>query len=98
DRYLYSFPTRLSSDLKKFDSTIAGKISYIFHMIPACYHLATSRYFIIDDYYFPVYVIKPRKEVEIIQLWHSAGALKKFGLSTVRSEEHTSELQSRENH
>lgn len=68
---------------KKFDSTIAGKISYIFHMIPACYHLATSRYFIIDDYYFPVYVIKPRKEVEIIQLWHSAGALKKFGLSTV---------------
>ena len=44
--------------------------------------MATSRYFIIDDYYFPVYVIKPRKDVEIIQLWHSAGALKKFGLST----------------
>ena len=51
-------------------------------MVQACFHLATSRYFIIDDYYFPIYVVKPRSGVEIIQLWHSAGALKKFGLST----------------
>ena len=67
---------------KKFNSSPSGKLKYICHMIQACFHLATSRYFIIDDYYFPVYVIKPRKDVEIIQLWHSAGALKKFGLST----------------
>ncbi|MBS4200619.1 CDP-glycerol glycerophosphotransferase family protein [Bacillus sp. FJAT-49732] len=68
---------------KKFNSTLIGKTQYIFHMIPACYHLATSRYFIVDDYYFPIYAIKPRKGMEIIQLWHSVGALKKFGLSTV---------------
>ncbi|MCR2821434.1 CDP-glycerol glycerophosphotransferase family protein [Lederbergia panacisoli] len=68
---------------KKFNSTVMGKIQYIFHMIPACYHLATSRYFIVDDYYFPIYAIHPRKGMDIIQLWHSAGALKKFGLSTV---------------
>ncbi|WP_062108591.1 CDP-glycerol glycerophosphotransferase family protein [Bacillus niameyensis] len=68
---------------KKFDSSLKGKVSYIFHMIHACYQIATSRYFIIDDFYFPIYVIKPRKGVEIVQLWHSAGAFKKFGLSTV---------------
>ncbi|MCC2248682.1 MAG: CDP-glycerol glycerophosphotransferase family protein [Bacillota bacterium] len=68
---------------KKFESTLKGKIKYIFHMIRACYHLATSKYFIIDDYYYPIYVIKPRKGIEIIQLWHSAGAFKKFGYSTI---------------
>src|SRR5699024_12565911 len=39
-------------------------------------------YVIIDDYYLPVYLINPRKEVKIIQIWHAAGALKKFGYST----------------
>ncbi|WP_197025059.1 CDP-glycerol glycerophosphotransferase family protein [Paucisalibacillus sp. EB02] len=69
--------------LKKFDSSGFGKINYLIHMVKACFHLATSRYFIIDDYYFPIYVIKPRKDMDIIQLWHSSGAFKKFGLSTV---------------
>ncbi|WP_188454985.1 CDP-glycerol glycerophosphotransferase family protein [Virgibacillus oceani] len=68
---------------KQFNSSLTGKLNYIIHMIRACYHLATSRYFIIDDYYIPVYLIKPRKNTEVIQLWHSAGALKKFGLSTI---------------
>jgi CDP-glycerol glycerophosphotransferase (TagB/SpsB family) len=68
---------------KKFDSSILGKIFYFFHMIKATYHLATSSFFIIDDFYFPVYLIKPRKGVEVIQLWHAAGIFKKFGLSTV---------------
>lgn len=68
---------------KRLDSSFWGKLGYLIHMIRACYELATSKYFIIDDYYFPVYVIKPRKGMEIIQLWHGSGALKKFGLSTI---------------
>jgi teichoic acid ribitol-phosphate primase len=68
---------------KKFHSSLWGKLSYFFHLIKAIYNLATSKYFIIDDYYFPVYVIRPRKGAEIIQLWHASGALKKFGLSTI---------------
>lgn len=68
---------------KKFDSSPIGKIQYLIHMIVASYQLATSKYFIIDDFYFPVYVIKPRKGMNIIQLWHAAGAFKKFGLSTI---------------
>ncbi|MBS4200652.1 CDP-glycerol glycerophosphotransferase family protein [Bacillus sp. FJAT-49732] len=68
---------------KKFNGSILGKASYVIHMIRASYELATSRYFIIDDFYFPIYVIKPRKGMEIVQLWHAAGAFKKFGLSIV---------------
>lgn len=69
--------------IKKFNGSLMGKIEYIFHMLKSIYALATSRYFIIDDFYFPVYVIKPRKGTDIIQLWHAVGAFKKFGLSIV---------------
>lgn len=69
--------------LNKFDSSLLGKIAYAVHLIKATYHLSTSRFFIIDDFYFPVYVIKPRQGTEIVQLWHAAGAFKKFGLSTI---------------
>lgn len=68
---------------KKYNSSIYGKLDYVLHMLKASYLLATSRYFIIDDYYFPVYVIEPRKGTDIVQLWHAAGAFKKFGFSTV---------------
>lgn len=45
--------------------------------------LSNATYLIIDDYYLPIYLIKPRNELKVIQLWHAAGALKKFGYSTV---------------
>ena len=69
--------------VKKFNSSLPGKLAYIAHLVRASYHLATSRYFIIDDYYFPVYCVKPREGTEVIQVWHAAGAFKKFGLSTL---------------
>lgn len=68
---------------KRLSSTKMGKFSYLLHMLKASYHLATSKLFIIDDFYFPVYAIKPRKGTDIVQLWHAAGAFKKFGLSTI---------------
>ncbi|MCR2821423.1 CDP-glycerol glycerophosphotransferase family protein [Lederbergia panacisoli] len=73
----------LSILMKKFNGSFFGKLDYVWHMLKACYALATSKFFIIDDFYFPVYVIKPRKGTEIIQLWHAPGAFKKFGLSTI---------------
>ncbi|MDR7240685.1 CDP-ribitol ribitolphosphotransferase [Neobacillus drentensis] len=68
---------------KKYNNSILGKLNYFLHMVKASYALATSRLFIIDDFYFPIYVIKPRKGTDIVQLWHAAGAFKKFGLSTI---------------
>lgn len=42
-----------------------------------------AKYLILDDYFLPVYLIKPRKSLKIIQLWHAAGAFKKFGYSSL---------------
>lgn len=44
---------------------------------------SNAKYLIIDDYYLPIYLIKPNKDLKIIQLWHAAGAFKKFGHSTI---------------
>ena len=76
---------------KKLNSTRLGKISYVFYMIKATYALATSAYFIIDDYYFVLYVIKPRPRTTVVQLWHASGALKKFGYSTIGKSDGPSE-------
>src|SRR5699024_10233806 len=45
--------------------------------------IANAKYLILDDYYLPVYLIKPNDKVKVIQLWHAAGAFKKFGHSTI---------------
>lgn len=69
--------------LKRFPQSLAGQIQYVFHMMRATYELATARYFIIDDYYYPVYVSSLREGTEVIQLWHACGAFKKFGYSVL---------------
>jgi CDP-ribitol ribitolphosphotransferase len=47
----------------------------------AGYHLATARLSVVDDYFFPMYVIKPRTGTTFVQVWHACGALKRFGHS-----------------
>lgn len=42
-----------------------------------------AKYLVLDDYFLPIYLIKPRKSLKVIQLWHAAGAFKKFGYSSV---------------
>ena len=51
--------------------------------VVAGYYLATSRVFIVDDYFFPIYVIAPRRGTTIIQTWHACGAFKKVGYSVL---------------
>ncbi|MGW6146673.1 CDP-glycerol glycerophosphotransferase family protein [Bacillus mycoides] len=52
----------------------------IVNMIEAIYHLATSKYTIIDNYFGFLSAIKFREGTECIQLWHAAGTIKNFGL------------------
>ncbi|MFC4620435.1 CDP-glycerol glycerophosphotransferase family protein [Camelliibacillus cellulosilyticus] len=48
--------------------------------IKSIYHLATSNNVIIDNYYGFLSAIAFKKDVQCIQLWHAAGAIKTFGL------------------
>jgi teichoic acid ribitol-phosphate primase len=45
----------------------------------AAYHLARARVFVVDDYFFPIYAIRPRPGTKIIQVWHAAGPVKRSG-------------------
>ena len=58
-----------------------GRIEGLGQAVSAGYYLATSRVFIVDDYFFPIYVIHPRQGATIIQTWHACGAFKKVGYS-----------------
>lgn len=46
----------------------------------AAYHMATAKTILVDNYYGFLSVMNLRKEVECIQIWHAAGAIKNFGL------------------
>ena len=50
------------------------------------YRVATSRVVIVDDYFFPIYPVRKRSGITIIQVWHACGAFKRFGRATLASE------------
>jgi CDP-glycerol glycerophosphotransferase (TagB/SpsB family) len=60
---------------------LRSKASAAWHAILAGFLLATSRLFVVDDYFFPIYAIRPRHGTTIVQAWHASGAFKKFGYS-----------------
>ncbi|MBM7644925.1 CDP-glycerol glycerophosphotransferase (TagB/SpsB family) [Scopulibacillus daqui] len=60
--------------------TIAFETYHIIDMIKSAYHIATSQYIFVDNYYGFLSAVKFKEGVECVQLWHAAGALKTFGL------------------
>ena len=60
-----------------------SRLALLLFTFRAGYHLATARVFVVDDYLFPMYVITPRPGTVRVQVWHAAGAFKKFGHSVV---------------
>ena len=64
-------------------STWWGRVAAAWQAVLAGYHLATASVFVVDDYFFPIYVITPRAGTTIVQTWHGCGAFKKFGYSVL---------------
>lgn len=52
----------------------------IVHFILSIYHLATSKVVFVDNYFGCLSVMNFKANVVCVQLWHAAGAIKKFGL------------------
>ncbi|TGB00132.1 CDP-glycerol--glycerophosphate glycerophosphotransferase [Sporolactobacillus shoreae] len=61
-------------------TVIPFETSGFLDMARSAYHLATSKTVFVDNYFGFLSVVKFRKEVQCIQIWHAAGALKTFGL------------------
>ncbi|MGM9874569.1 MAG: CDP-glycerol glycerophosphotransferase family protein [Bacilli bacterium] len=74
----------------KENAKISSLISYAFNMLRQMYNLATSKVCIIDSYCICVSVLKHKKKLKIIQIWHSIGTMKKFGYEILDQEEGSS--------
>ena len=58
-------------------------IGYYFHTLRQLYHIATTNVCVLDSYIIPISVLKHRRTLRVIQLWHAMGAIKKFGYQTL---------------
>jgi CDP-glycerol glycerophosphotransferase (TagB/SpsB family) len=62
---------------------LAARLAAVLGAVAAGFQLATARLFIVDDYFFPMYVVRPRPGTRFVQVWHGCGALKKMGYSSI---------------
>ena len=65
-----------------FNERINNKKSII-DLIKTAFHFATSKIILLDDFYPLIYPLRIRKNAELIQVWHAAGAFKTFGYSRI---------------
>lgn len=73
--------------LRMIPDGFAEKIKYCLAIFGDMYYLATSKVAVTDTYSISVSCLKHKKSLEIIQIWHALGALKKFGLQSVGTKE-----------
>lgn len=71
-------------------ANLQNKISYAFHCIRQMHHIATSKVVILDSYCILISVLKHKKSLKVIQMWHSMGTMKKFGYQILDKEEGSS--------
>lgn len=86
--------TKLVFLCKKMESSLTKKsdyIKYVFNMLEytleALYYLATSKVCVTESYCVPISLLKHKKELKILQIWHASGAVKKFGYQSLDTEE-----------
>ncbi|MDD7511571.1 MAG: CDP-glycerol glycerophosphotransferase family protein [Peptostreptococcaceae bacterium] len=97
--FLSEATAHLDGNLKKMSEFIADKGIHIeFYMksdrrkrmslkelCNIMYAMTTSKYIFLDDFYGLVSAMKVRKNQNLVQLWHGAGAFKKFGFSRLNT-------------
>ena len=71
---------------KMIPSGIVGKIGYLFEMLRQMNALATSMVVILDGYCILACMLRHKKELKIIQIWHALGSFKRFGKSILDME------------
>lgn len=71
-------------------ASVKEKIKYIFHCFKQMYYIATSKVIILDSYCILASILKHKKDLKIIQMWHSMGTMKKFGYQIIGMEEGSS--------
>lgn len=68
---------------KKLEKNFISVCSNFFLLFRQMYHIATSKIVVIDGYSIPISILKHRKDLIVIQMWHANGIIKKIGLQTL---------------
>lgn len=63
------------------------RLKYCMYIFRCMYHIATSKVCILDGYSIPISLLKHKKGLTIIQIWHASGAIKKFGYQSLNKKE-----------
>ncbi|MGL6298449.1 MAG: CDP-glycerol glycerophosphotransferase family protein, partial [Methanobacteriaceae archaeon] len=74
------FKTLTRDDYDFSQGNRIGKIFSFFIKVP--YDMATSRNILMDNVFLAFSYLKFKKDVNVVQLWHGSGTIKKFGLDT----------------
>lgn len=72
---------------KKLEGNIFKKILYGFNILKQMYYLSVSKVVILDSYCIPVSVLKHKKNLIVIQMWHAIGLMKKAGYASLDKDE-----------
>lgn len=75
---------------KRMNKGFKNYFKYNFHIYKQMYHIATSKVCVIDSYIIPISVLKHKKKLYVLQIWHSIGKIKKSGYQTLGHKKATS--------
>lgn len=75
---------------KRMGKGLKNYLKYNFHIYRQMYHIATSKVCVIDSYIIPISVLKHKKSLYVLQIWHSIGKIKKSGYQTLGHRKSTS--------
>ncbi len=81
--------------LKMLDPGLIPAVKYFFWILGDMVQLAGTSVAICDTYSIPVSCLNHKKSLKVIQMWHAAGAVKKFGLQSLGKAEGRDERVSR---
>ncbi|MCF0138388.1 MAG: CDP-glycerol glycerophosphotransferase family protein [Oscillospiraceae bacterium] len=68
---------------RRADNNFSSLLGFAGATLRSMYHLATARVCILDAYWPAVSVLKHKKQLTVIQLWHAMGKIKKSGYQSV---------------
>lgn len=71
---------------KRFDDSGKNKIAFAVSLIKSMYYLASAKVCVVDAYIPTVSILKHKKRLVIIQMWHSIGKIKQSGYQTLGKE------------
>lgn len=66
--------------LEPYSYGLGGKLRYLLRLVRGMYHLQTAGLVVVDNAWLPIHVTSHRASTTVVQVWHAAGALKRFGL------------------